>query len=158
MNSNWLSQLAPDHAPAPPNVWPPAPGWWALALLTLAAIVLLRRWWKDPQRRARRAALSELQRIRASDGDGAAVARAIQNLLRRYALTVFGRQTIARLTGEAWLQFVAAEGGEALAGHVGRSMLNTAFGNHSTDERDQWAVGAEGFIKRAARKRRRRGR
>ena len=154
MNSNWLAQLAPDHAPAPPNIWPPAPGWWLLAVLTLTAIALLIRWWRDPQRRARRTALKELQRIRTSDGDGAAVARAIQNLLRRYALTVFGRQTIARLTGEAWLQFVAAEGGEALSGHVGRSMLSTAFGNHSTDERDQWAAGAEGFIKRAARKRR----
>lgn len=103
-------------------------------------------------------ALQELQHIRASDGDGAAVARAIQNLLRRYALAVFGRQAIARLTGEAWLQFVAAEGGEALSGHVGRSMLSTAFGNHSTDERDQWTAGAEGFIRRAARKRRRRDR
>lgn len=158
MNSNWLAQLAPDHAPAPPSVWPPAPGWWVLALLTLAALALLVRWWRDPQRRVRRTALKELQRIRTSDGDGAAVARAIQNLLRRYALTVFGRQTIARLTGEAWLQFVATQGGEALSGHVGRSMLSTAFGNHSTDERDQWAAGAEGFIKRAARKRRRRER
>ena len=153
MRSNWLSQLAPDHAPAPPNPWPPAPGWWVVAVLTLIAIALLMRWWRDPQRRARRMALQELQHIRSSDGDGAAVARAIQNLLRRYALAVFGRQTIARLTGEAWLQFVAAEGGEALSGHVGRSMLSTAFGNHSTDERDQWAAGAEGFIRRAARKR-----
>lgn len=158
MSSNWLSQLAPDHAPAPPNAWPPAPGWWVVAVLTLIAIALLARWWRDPQRRARRMALQELQHIRASDGDGAAVARAIQNLLRRYALAVFGRQRMARLTGEAWLQFVAAEGGEALSGHVGRSMLSTAFGNHSTDERDQWTAGAEGFIRRAARKRRRRDR
>lgn len=154
MSSNWLAQLAPDHAPAPPHAWPPAPGWWVVACLTVVGIVLLIRWLRDPRRRARRSALKELQQIRASDGDGAAVARAIQNLLRRYALTVFEPQTIARLTGEAWLQFVCTEGGEALSGHVGRSMLNTAFGNHSTDERDQWAAGAEGFIRRAARKRR----
>lgn len=156
MSSNWLSQLAPDHAPAPPNAWPPAPGWWVVAVATLIAIALLARWWRDPRRRTRRTALQELQHIRTSDGDGAAVARAIQNLLRRYALTVFGRHTIARLTGEAWLQFVAAEGGEALSGPVGRSMLSTAFGNHATDEREQWAAGAEGFIRRAARRRRRR--
>jgi len=158
MNSNWLSQLAPDHAPAPPNAWPPAPGWWVVAVLVLLAITLLVRWLSDPQRAVRRAALKELQRIRTSDGDGAAVARAIQNLLRRYALTVFGRQAIAKLTGEAWLQFVAAAGGDALSGHVGRSMLSTAFGNHSTDEREQWAAGAAGFIRRAARTRRRRER
>jgi hypothetical protein len=155
MNPNLLAQLAPDHAPAPPHAWPPAPGWWVVAVLTLSAIALLVRWLRDPRRLARNMALKELRHIRASDGDGAAVARAIQNLLRRYALTVFERGRIAGLTGEAWLQFVSAEGGEALSGHVGRSMLNTAFGNHSTDERDQWAAGAEGFIRRAARKRRR---
>ena len=127
-------------------------------MLVLLAITLLVRWLRDPRRAVRRAALKELQRIRTSDGDGAAVARAIQNLLRRYALTVFGRQAIAKLTGEAWLQFVAAEGGDALSGHVGRSMLSTAFGNHSTDERDQWAAGAAEFIRRAARTRRRRKR
>ena len=155
MNPNWLAQLAPDHAPAPPHAWPPAPGWWVVAVLTLIAIALLVRWLRDPRRRARNTALKELRSIRASDGDGAAVARAIQNLLRRYALTVFERGRIAGLTGEAWLQFVGAEGGEGLSGPVGRSMLNTAFGNLSTDERDQWAAGAEGFIRRAARKRHR---
>ena len=158
MNPNWLAQLAPDHAPAPPHAWPPAPGWWVVAVLTLVAIALLLRWLRDPRRRVRRMALKELQRIRASDADGAAVARAIQNLLRRYALTVFERRAVAGLTGEAWLQFLSAAGGEALSGHVGRSMLSTAFGNHSADERDQWAAGAEGFIRRAARKRRRRDR
>jgi hypothetical protein len=126
------------------------------AVLALLAITILVRWSRDPRRGARRVALRELQSIRTSDGDGAAVARAIQNLLRRYALTVFGRQAIAKLTGDAWLQFVVAEGGDALSGHVGRSMLSTAFGNHSTDDRDQWAAGAEGFIRRAARIRRRR--
>jgi len=156
MSANWLSQLAPDHAPAPPNAWPPAPGWWGVAVLAIIAVTLLVRWLRNPQRAARRAALEELRRIRTSDGDGPAVARAIENLLRRYALTVFGRHDVAKLTGEAWLQFVMTEGGEKLAGHVGRSMLSTAFGNHPTDDRDQWAAGAEGFIKRAATRRGRR--
>jgi hypothetical protein len=154
MNSNWLSQLAPDHAPAPAGWWPPAPGWWAVVVLSVVLLVVLIHWLRNPHRAIRRAALKELERIRASDGDGAAVARAIENLLRRYALTRFDRQVVAKLTGEAWLQFVVLEGGEALSGQVGRSMLNTAFGNHSTDDRDQWAAGAEGFIRSAARARR----
>jgi Domain of unknown function (DUF4381) len=153
MSSSWLSQLAPDHAPAPAAAWPPAPGWWIVAALALIAITILVLWLRNPHRAARRAALAELQRIRTSDGDGAAVARAIQNLLRRYALTVFDRPVVAKLTGEAWLQFVAAEGGAALGGQVGRSMLNTAFGNHSVDDRDRWAAAAAGFIKRAPRSR-----
>jgi hypothetical protein len=104
---------------------------------------------REQLRLPRRAALRQLQVIRASDADGAAVARATQNVIRRYALAVFGRDRVARLTGEAWLNFVINAGGAALAGAPGRSLLAAAFGNHSTDDREQWIAGAEGFIKRA---------
>jgi hypothetical protein len=92
-----------------------------------------------------------LHLVQASDADGAAVARGIQNLLRRYALTVFGPEQVAKLTGESWLRFVIAHGGGALTGASGRSLLMAAFGNHAGDDRDQWAAGAEGFIRRARR-------
>jgi hypothetical protein len=112
-------------------------------------------WWvRNPWRALRRTALRQLRVIRASDADGAAVARAIQNLLRRYALTVFGHDRVAKLTGEPWLQFVIAHGGGALAGAPGRSLLRTAFGNHVDDDRGQWLAAAESFIRRAPRKRR----
>jgi Domain of unknown function (DUF4381) len=150
MNANWLSQLAPAHAPAAPGWWPPAPGWWAVALLCvlLAATFLWQR--RAHRRLPKRAALRQLQVIRASDADAAAVARAIQNLIRRYALAVFGPERVARLTGEAWLNFVINAGGEALAGASGRSLLAAAFGKHGADDdREHWITGAEGFIKRA---------
>jgi Domain of unknown function (DUF4381) len=102
-----------------------------------------------PGRAARRAALRQLRLIRASDADGAAVARAIQNLLRRYALAVFGADRVARLSGEAWLDFVIDSGGEALAGAPGRTLLAAAFGNQACDDRAHWIAGAERFIKRA---------
>ena len=98
--------------------------------------------------------MRQLRVIRASDADGAAVARATQNLIRRYALEVFGREQVDRLTGESWLNFVTSAGGEALAGAPGRSMLAAAFGNTSADDREQWIAGAEGFIKKADRARR----
>ena len=79
----------------------------------------------------------------------AAVARAIENLLRRYALTVFGHERVAKLTGESWLQFVIAHGGDSLAGAPGRSLLRTAFGNHVDDDRGHWLAAAESFIRRA---------
>ncbi len=72
--------------------------------------------------------------------------------MRRYALEVFGQTRVAKLTGEAWLTFVMNAGGDALAGAPGRSMLTAAFGNHSTDDRQQWLAGAEGFIRRAGKK------
>jgi hypothetical protein len=67
---------------------------------------------------------------------------------------VFDQERVAKLTGEAWLEFVITHGGEVLTGHVGRSMLATAFGNLGVDERAKWFEGAEGFVRRARQKRR----
>lgn len=149
MNSDWLKQLAPGHAPSSPGWWPPAPGWWGVALLCILLTAGLVWWARDPRRALRRTALRQLHLVRASDADGAAVARGIQNLLRRYALTVFGHDQVAKLTGESWLRFVIAHGGGALTGASGRSLLTAAFGNYVGDDREQWAAGAEGFIRRA---------
>ena len=151
MNQNWLSQLAPEHAPPPPGWWPPAPGWWVLALLCVAVAALILWRTRKQQRVPKRAALRQLQLIRVSDADGPAVARATVNLIRRYAVAVFGPERVARLTGEAWLSFVVGSGGDALAGAPGRSLLAAAFGNHPNDDREQWIAGAEGFIRRARR-------
>lgn len=149
MNSDWLSQLAPGHAPPAPGWWPPAPGWWAIGLLLIVSATTLVWWLRIPGRAAKREALRQLRVIRASDADAAAVARALQNLLRRYALAVFGPDRVARLTGEAWLNFVIDAGGKTLAGAPGRTLLAAAFGNQAADDREQWIAGAEHFIHRA---------
>lgn len=153
MNPDWLTQLAPSHAPAAVGWWPPAPGWWVLGVFCILLVVFVIRHLRDPRRAQRQAAMRQLRVIRASDADGAAVARATENLIRRYALETFGRERVARLTGEAWLNFVADAGGDALAGAPGRSMLTAAFGNSNVDERDKWIAGAQGFIKKAGRRR-----
>jgi hypothetical protein len=149
MNPDWLKQLAPGHAPSPPGWWPPAPGWWGVAVLCIVVVAALVWWARDPRRALRRTALRQLRLIQTSDADGAAVARGIQNLLRRYALTVFGQEQVAKLTGEPWLRFVIAHGGGPFTGASGRSLLAAAFGNYVGDDRDQWAAGAESFIKSA---------
>lgn len=152
MTPAWLSQLAPAHAPPPPGWWPPAPGWWLLAVLLLGGASAALWWSRDPYRRSRRAALRELRAIRADDSDLVASARAIESLLRRFALAVFGSARVARLTGDAWLAFVAAQGGTALAGEAGRSLLATAFGGCASNDRESWIAGADAFV-RAARRR-----
>jgi hypothetical protein len=114
-------------------------------------IAALMRTLLDHRRALRRAALRQLRVIRASDADGPAVARATQDLMRRYAVEVFGRDRVARLAGEEWLSFVMNAGGDALAGAPGRSMLAAAFGNQASDDREHWFAAAEGFIKRAGR-------
>ena len=151
MTPNWLAQLAPAHAPPPPGGWPPAPGWWLLTVLVLAAAAAGVWWWRDPYRRSRRAALRELRAIRAGESDIVSSARAIESLLRRFAVAVFGGAQVARLTGDAWLAFVADQGGTPLAGDAGRSLLATAFGGSASDDREYWIAGADAFVRRARR-------
>jgi hypothetical protein len=155
MSASWLDQLAPERAPAPPSWWPPAPGWWgvaALCLLTPLLIVAWRRFYRRARRpSARKAALLELTLIRAQPQPD--VAAQIQRLLRRYALTVFGPDRVAPLSGEAWLEFLTHHGGEQFAGEDGRALLRAAYGKgESTGQRDSWLAAAEAFIRRASRR------
>ena len=151
MNTDWLAQLAPDRAPPPPGWWPPAPGWWAVALLIviLAVVAVLR--WRHPRWRLRRAALAELRRIRANEGDVIRAARAIQNLLRRYALARYGADRVARLHGDAWLRFLANGGAEGLRGAPGQSLLRANFAGKldpdRIDDREIWFAAAERFVR-----------
>jgi hypothetical protein len=122
-----------------------------LVVLLLAAVAAIVWWWRDPYRRSRRAALRELRAIRADDSDVVANARAIESLLRRFAIAVFGTSRVARLTGDAWLAFVAAQGGTPLAGEAGRSLLSTAFGGGASADRESWLAGADAFVRQARR-------
>ncbi len=159
MKPDWLAELAPEHAPAAPGWWPPAPGWWLLALILL--IILVGAWnrWRNPSLRLRRRALKELAAIRARGSGSLETAQALQNLLRRYALALFGREAVAGLSGPAWLGFLAARGGDAFGGAIGQSMLKAAYGaggepgaggeSATLDARAGWFTEAEKFVRRA---------
>lgn len=158
MTPPWLSQLAPDRAPPPLGWWPPAPGWWVLAALLLSAIAV-GVWWKQRARRPsyqrwRRAALRELAQWQATaqnqGADHTALAQGLQQLLRRYAVVRYGRANVAALSGEAWIAFVVAHGGEAWAGETGRQLLRCAYGGANDaqgTDRERWLVGARAFLK-----------
>jgi hypothetical protein len=151
MNTDVLRLLAPEHAPAAPGWWPPAPGWWVLALLTLVLVAWLWRIWRDPRRRPRRAALRELAALRRASLPEREMACAIENLLRRYAIAIFGRRHVARLAGERWLAFLRERGAGALGGELGRELLSAAYGGRFSGDRQAWLEAAERFIRAAAR-------
>jgi hypothetical protein len=154
MSADWRAELAPAQAPAAPGWWPPAPGWWALALLLVLLLAVGLRVWRDPVRVRRRAALRELARIRARDEGPVSTARALENLLRRYALAQFGRERVAGLGGRRWLEFAHTVSGGRLATEVAESLLASAFGEVVPDDphaaRTAWLEAAEVFLRRAA--------
>jgi hypothetical protein len=157
VNSNWLAKLAPEHAPAAQGWWPPAPGWWIVAVLIALMFVAVFFWWRNPIRLQRAAALRELQQLKADHDhavvDTVVVAQSIQQLLRRYALTRFGHEHVAKMSGAAWLQFIGNHGGAELAGEYGRSLLSSAFGGEIRDHREHWLAGATSFVRLADRSR-----
>ncbi len=115
------------HLPAPIGWWPPASGWWLLALIIAALCFMAARWFiKQHKRQAvYRSASRELQQIKAryrQDGDAVTLSQRLSVLLRRVAMSVTSRDTAAGLTGERWLNYLDTIIGEPCfntpAGHL----------------------------------------
>jgi hypothetical protein len=144
---DWLAQLAPPHAPAPPGWWPLAIGWWVLLILLVVTGALIIYWQTRPSVRLRRIALRELKNLQTSADDDIALSRDLEHLLRRYAVARFGRDTVANLSGERWIAFVVAHGGTAWSGATGGNLLRIAYGGAATADRAAWLSGAQAFIR-----------
>lgn len=115
-----LSQLADIHLPAAVPFWPPAPGWWLLAAILLAAGLFLGyryyKKWQEQQRLKR--ALAELEQAiqvfrqtpeddpQQQNRQGLALLYSVNSLLKRVALVHHPLSDIASLTGQAWLSFL----------------------------------------------------
>ncbi|MDO3382204.1 DUF4381 domain-containing protein [Gilvimarinus algae] len=122
--SNPLANLRDIHTPEAIGWWPMAPLWWLLiALLMLSLAALLYLWLRRRQRNRYRAlAKSELGTL-ASIEDNKALARAINDLLKRTAIHAYGADC-ATLYGERWLRFLDAslDGGQAFSQGPGSAL------------------------------------
>ena len=144
---DWLSQLAPAHASPPPGWWPLALGWWGVIamILIVVAVTLVR--YNRPEMRIRRAALRELKQLDATRMDDNELARRLENLMRRYAVTRYGREQVANLAGAEWIAFVIRHQGRAFSGDVGIEFLSAAWGKRVAGQRALWLKGVHDFIK-----------
>lgn len=111
-----LLELRDIHAAPPPGLWPPAPGWWVVAIL-LTVLLLLGLLWLRRRFRARRfrhRVMLELERISDSCRDNRTDELIAETgvWLRRIALRRYPPEQVASLTGSAWLEFLDATGGE----------------------------------------------
>lgn len=108
--SSPLDQLADIHLPDPVSWWPLALGWWLLILLFITLCIssyfMLQR---RSARRYRNIAASELTASYnqyLSDKNTAVYLQCVSQLLRRVAITSFGKHFDVNLKGEDWLKFL----------------------------------------------------
>jgi hypothetical protein len=136
------------HLPGPIGWWPPAPGWWLLAMLALLGIGLAAlQWYRG---RHRRAALRALGRVRQALEQGAEPVTCLQSVstvLRRFAMTVEAaarkrvaegalQTPVAGLIGEQWLQYLDSRWQrDAFARGPGRELLAAPYARPNSIER-----------------------
>ncbi len=120
-----LAQLADIHLPEPVGYWPPAPGWWVLAVIVLIGLIYSGRRFAAARTRRKicEYALNELavcyqNLASATDADSDQLTlrylNEVNSVLRRVALVHFPNSNVASLGGEAWVDFVRRSGDAGL--------------------------------------------
>ncbi|MFC6635538.1 DUF4381 domain-containing protein [Microbulbifer taiwanensis] len=137
-----LAQLRDIREPAPISWWPPAPGWWLLALLLLACATVIFLWLRHKRRqklhnRYRVEAVRLLEEIDTADP---VAPQEINELLKRVAVTSYGRTTCGNLTGQAWLEFLQVTAVVDCTNQVRQVVLQHLYRKDTTD-----AAGNEAF-------------
>ncbi len=98
------------HLPESIHWWPPAIGWWLLAILlplTIAAVIhLYRRLRRQTALKTARKMLAALRQDK--NRDPLQTLMALSTLLRRVAISTAPRVDVASLSGEAWLAYLDA--------------------------------------------------
>lgn len=107
-----LNQLRDVHLPSAISFWPPAIGWYFVAILMAALLVVCgiksRRWYYRGM--AKRQALRILTQLQVCyqkrQFSLTRIATELSTLLRQVALAYYPRTEVAGLEGEAWWQFL----------------------------------------------------
>ena len=129
-------ELRDIHAAPLPSFWPPAPGWWLLAVLLLAVLVVLGTWLTRRYRsyRLQQQITGEIKRL--ADcyivDNPSEFVTGLSTLLRRVALQRYPRERVASLTGPAWLRFLDETGGKGeFENGVGQILEHGAYAPQS---------------------------
>lgn len=111
MNPDLLSQLRDIHAAAPVPWWPPAPGWWVLALLLLVLLGWLGRRLLARLRvhQRRKQMLGWVEHLNANIDprrDPQAYLSTLNRIFKLVAMRAFPNQQCAALNGQDWVNFL----------------------------------------------------
>jgi hypothetical protein len=147
-----LAELRDIHLPPPPPLWPPAPGWWIVAMLGVAAVILgaryaLTAWRRGRGRRAAARALAQL-RSRYQSGEAPGVLTAeLATIVRRAAMSRHPRHQVAGLTGRKWLEFLD-DGSHQFTEGVGRCLASAPYARNEGVDLDALLTLCEAWVRR----------
>ena len=149
-----LAALRDVHTPPVPELWPPAPGWWVLALVALLALIVL-IWWVYRSylvlRRRRRvlATFDQLGERDLAESNPAQFVAEVSSLLKRVALERFPRADVAKLNGLEWLEFLDNTGGNGrFSGGPGRVLAVGPYAPHTDIDPDALLGLAKDWVRR----------
>jgi len=145
-------ELKDIHMPLSPELWPPAPGWWLLAIMLIVLLSLLSVWlfrqWR--RRRLQKEVIANLESLGGdySDAQTPQFLAALSILLRRVALMKYPRRQVAALTGRDWLSFLDLHGGEGqYSNGVGKVLAEGPYLRHSEVDKDALLALSRKWIK-----------
>ncbi len=111
MNPDLLSQLRDIHAAPAVPWWPPAPGWWLLALLVLVLLAwlgrrVLARYRIHQRRKQMLGWINHLNTSIDPQRDPQAYLSTLNRIFKLVALRAFPGQHCAALAGQDWTDFL----------------------------------------------------
>ena len=129
-----LKQLHDLHLPAPPGLWPPAPGWWLLAALVIGLVIWAgRRWYRwRRSRRPFRIAVAALDNLLRQTHENNLPARefvdGVNALLKRALIHGAHHAEAAPLTDAAWLKYLdGLAASDVFSRGAGKALGNSRF-------------------------------
>lgn len=142
VNTSLLEQLHDIQLPDPVGWWPLAFSWWILIFSIIAIIAGAIWYYLDQKRRNiyRKSAVQKIQGImQKTDCSENAKISAINAVLKRVAVTAYGRLITASLHDQAWLDFLAETASYISQPEHLQDILNLAYKPNQNENIDDTA-------------------
>ena len=144
-----LAQLRDIHLPPAVAFWPPAPGWWLVALIVLLALLAaglwLRRW--HTARRYRGFALTALNRL--EQNNRSHYLQQLNSLLKQTVIAAGCERHVVSLSGEPWLRFLdqTLDGEQQFSSGVGAVLASGPYAAQTDYDQEALHALAQRWIK-----------
>lgn len=135
-------ELRDIHLPAAPDIWPPAPGWWLVALLLLVTCFfgfryIIKIWRRQQQKKQIIALLDALENETQGEADNVRLAK-LSGLMKQLAISRFPGEQVSSLSGKAWLSFLDETGGSGMFSHGAGQVLASGPYMKSMEQQPEW--------------------